>query len=366
MKFSLLMLTTFSLGLAVFFSQRPNVEDLTYEASIAWNSGDLDRAEQLSRRLLARAPDSVRGREILRNRSMATNRPELALAVAEMDFPNNSPAPDRYIRLSGIAMSRGLFRIADEYLADGLHHFPDHQRLQQQFVALSGLRLDPEEMLRRLLAWAKSGRPAPEFVIMYLGLSSLDSRAASSSEEWLRQAVEADASDIDSRLGLARCLMLMGKLEQCCKLLDASTFSERAAVLHAVAFALRGEIAAAKDCIPTSVPTRFQAEYRYALGLIAIHEERWEEAARELGSAVELKPLSTSYRARYCESLRRLKRDDEHLREVKKLETLIQLVKRSHQLQRHPDMSQLSELRQLCEQLGDSPAVTIISAIENY
>jgi hypothetical protein len=343
--------------------ERPTVEDLEYEASVAWNETNLVVAEQLARQALGRNPDSVRAKEILSKLAEPLQRPEIELALT-LGEQNRTELKEKQLADAGrIALSRSLFRVADEFFSEGVRQSPKNALLQQQYATLPGLQLDAEKMQTRLIQWSKVGTPPKDLVVMFLGLASIDSRGASSAEEWLRASLAADANDVDSRLGLARCFLAMGRYRECIQLLDAHCDDPRVAVLQAVAYATDRNFEAALRLLPDSEPASMRAEFWYAKGLIFVEEEKWEDAEIALQNAVRERPLNKSFRSRYCEILRRLRKTEEEARQVKQLEKVIRIVQASLNIQQISDRSELMPLAEMCSEVGAEEIAKLVATV---
>lgn len=346
----LALITLLGLGLGVALQQwwRPAVEELEYRATVAWNEGRYDDAEQLARTALVRNFEARRAREVMIQLSHAGQRPEIPLALTA-DALTRTKSPDRiYGELGGIAMAHSLLRVADDYVQAGLQQSPRNAVLHRQAVSLSGLRLDAEEMQRRLQTWANEGTAAADLVVMSLGLWSIDSRSAEPSETWLRAAVEADSTDEASRLGLARCLLAMGRYQACLELLEPSRQqSPRAQVLFALATATLDPDKAG-ELLPATEPASLCGEYWFAKGLVFVHQRDLPAAAAALAKAVQCQPLNKSYRSRYCDVLRR--QDPHGLRhqQVQELELVVKIVRRSMESGLATDADALRELAEMC------------------
>jgi tetratricopeptide (TPR) repeat protein len=198
---------------------------------------------------------------------------------------------------------------------------------------------------------------------MFLGLASIDSRGASSAEEWLRASLTADANDVDSRLGLARCFLAMGRYRECIQLLDAHCADPRVAVLQAVAYATDRNLEAALRLLPDSEPASTRAEFWYAKGLIFVEQEKWEDAEVAMQNAVRERPLNKSFRSRYCEILRRLRKTEEEARQVKQLEKVIRIVQASLNIQQISDRSELMPLAEMCSEVGAEEIAKLVATV---
>lgn len=363
MKTVILSLLFMTAGFMLQTFNRPTVEDLEYEASVAWNDTNLAVAEQTAREALGRNPESARAKEILSKLAEPLRRPEIELALTLGD-QNRKELTEKQLADAGrIALSRSLFRVANELFSEGVRRSPKNALLQQQYATLPGLQLDAEEMQTRLIQWSKSGTPPNDLVVLFLGLASIDSRGASSAEEWLRASLAADSNDVESRLGLARCFLAMGRYRECIQLLDAHCQHPRVAILQAVAYATDRNLSAAQGLLPDSEPASMRAEFWYAKGLIFVEQEKWDDAEIALQKAVRERPLNKSFRSRYCEILRRLKKTEEESVQVKQLETVIRIVQASLNIQQISDRSELLPLAEMCSEVGAEDVAGLVSAV---
>lgn len=361
MKLFLLSAACLGIGFVAHLMQRPSISDLEQQATVAWNEGRLEAAEGLARAALGRKSDSVRAREVLLQLSHAQLRPEIPLTLALADYASGKSQERTLAELGRMALSCNLFRLADGYFAEGVDRFPKNGAIQRQYVAISGLRLDAEEMQRRLTQWEQHRAPTADLVIMSLGLWSIDSRGVEPSETWLRAAVEADATDVGSRLGLGRCLLAMGRYRECVELLKPYSQHPRAGLLLAVVDATTQDASAAAELLPTAEPTEMRGEYWFARGLIALEQRDISVAEEALEKAVHWQPLNKSYRSRYCDVLRRQHRTEQLQRHVKELEIVVRIVQRSMQPGVSDDAVALGELAESCRSVGADEAARLIS-----
>lgn len=342
---------------------RSPVEDLEYEASVAWNETNLARAEQFARQALGRNPDSVRAKEILSKLAEPLRRPEIELALALGNQDRRELKETQLAQAGRIALSGSLFRVADQLFSEGVQRYPRSALLQRQYASLPGLQLDAEEMQKRLIQWSKMGTPPKDLVVMFLGLASIDSRGASSAEEWLRASLAADSNDIESRLGLARCFLAMGRYQECIQLLESHCHHPRIAILQAVAHATERNLRAAQQRLPEAEPTSLRAEYWYAKGLILVEQKEWKEAEVSFRNAVRERPLNKSYRSRYCEILRRLDDTEEETRQAVQLEKVIRIVQASLSPEQISGNEELLSLSEMCREAGAADVAELVSAV---
>ena len=363
MKTAFLSVLFMIAGFVLQTFNRATVQDLEYEASVAWNETNLAVAEQMAREALGRDQNSVRAKEILSKLAEPLRRPEIELALTLGDQNRKELAEKQLAEAGRIALSRSLFRVANEFFSEGVRRSPKNSLLQQQYATLPGLQLDAEEMQTRLIQWSKVGTPPKDLVVMFLGLASIDSRGASSAEEWLRASLAADANDVDSRLGLARCFLAMGRYRECIQLLDSHCHHPRVAILQAVAHATDRNLPAALGLLPESEPASMRAEFWYAKGLIFVEQEKWDDAEIALRNAVRERPLNKSFRSRYCEILRRLRKTEEESRQVKQLESVIRIVQASLNIQQISGSSELMPLAEMCGKVGAEDIAKLVSAV---
>jgi len=361
MKYLALSAVCLGLGYWLQRLQSPGVEELELQATVAWNERNLAIAERQARRAFGKSPEALRAREVLFRLSDVLQHPEIQLAVL-LGEREAARSPERSLsELGRLALASHWFRLADEYFAAGVRQFPRNEALQRQTVALSGLRLDAEEMQRRLTNWAQHGHPTTDLVVMSLGLWSIDTRGATPSETWLHAALEADASDLDSRLGLARTFLVMGRYRECIPLLESHSSQERAALLLARAYATTKNSSAAAKHLPASEPSTLQADYWFTRGLIAIENDDWAAAETSLGAAVRLRPLDQAFRSRYCTVLRRRNHPELLERQVRELDVVVRIA----HLSRLPGLAiqrqSLCELEQMCRSVGAHEAAETLS-----
>lgn len=348
------------LGFATQRLNRDDVAGLEAQATEAWNRKDLPTAELLARRALGRDPRASRAREILGQLGQVLKRPELPLALARDDL-RNSQHPDLSLAEVGrIALANHLFRLADTAFEDAVARFPGNTALQRQFVSLSGLRLDAEQMQSRLLNWTEVGQPTQDLVLMSLGLWSIESRGAEPSEVWLRAAVEADETDLASRAGLARCLLAMGRYRECEQILDGYRDHPDLALLLALVYATTKDVARAEPLLPTSEPARLRGEYWFVRGLIAAGKGDYPPAESACELAVRYQPLNKTFRSRYVDLIRRRDQTSARSQQIRELETVIRIVQQAMQSQRTGEPVSLDDLAEMCRSVGASDAAKLL------
>ena len=353
-----------TIGLALGFAAqrlyRADVSDLEAQATEAWNRKDLPAAETLARRALGRDHKAARAREILGQLGQVLERPEIPLALARDEARNSSHPELALAEVGRIALSSHLFRVADEAFGDAVHRFPENAALRRQFAALSGLRLDAEQMQSRLLDWSNHGQPTADLVLMSLGLWSIESRGAEPSEVWLRAAVEADESDIASRAGLARCLLAMGRYGECEQLLDGYRQQRELALLLALVYATTRDVARAEALLPTSEPATQRGEYWFIKGLIATEKGDAPAAEAAYQQAVRFQPLNKTFRSRYVDLIRRRDQTAATSQPIRELETVVRIVQQAMQSQQTGAPVSLKDLAEMCRGVGADEAASLI------
>jgi tetratricopeptide (TPR) repeat protein len=353
-----------ALGLAIGFAAqrwtRTSVADLELRATEAWNRKDLDAAEKLSRQALGRDPEARRAKEILGQLGQVLQRPEISFALAS-EARNRAGDPEGAVIETGrIALANHLFRLAEGAFQEGATRFPSNSAIRRQYVALSGLRLDAEEMQSRLLEWSRAGQPTADLVLMNIGLWSIETRGAGPSEEWLRAAVEADRTDIASRVGLARCLLAMGRYEECPPLLEGWESVPEARLLLAVAQATLRNMSAAEQLLPPEEPVRMRGEYWFTRGLIAMERNELPQAEAAFEKATQAQPLNKTYRSRYVDLIRRRDQSSERSRHVRELELVVRIVQQASQPKQIGGATSLGELARMCRDVGANDAATLL------
>ena len=363
MKFLLLSILFAIAGFVFQIFRRPAVEELEYQASVAWNETKLTEAEQLARQALGRNENSSRAKEILSNLAGPLQRPEIELALVIGNQDLSTLTEPQFAEAGRIALYGNLFRVADRLFAHGIEKYPGNYSLQRQYASLPGLQLNAEEMQKRLMQWSQRGTLPQDLVVTFLGLAAIDSRGAATAEDWLKASLSADSNDVESRLGLARCFLAMGRYRECIQLLDEHCHDPHVAILQAVAYATERDLAAASRLLPDAEPTTMRAEFWYAKGLISVEQENWADAEREFLNAVRDRPLNKLLRSRYCEILRRLKKTEEEMVQAEKLEKVIRIVQVSMNTQQISDRSSLISLAEMCSQVdADDVAQLVIAA----
>jgi tetratricopeptide (TPR) repeat protein len=360
MQFLFWLILGLTLGFGAHRLQRTSLVDLERQATEAWNRRDLAAAEALSRQALGRDDQAPRAREVLQQLGVVLRRPEIPLAFA-MEARRNPQRLDSALSDVGrLALSSNLFRLADASFQEAVQRLPSSTSLQRQYVALSGLRLEAEVMQNRLREWALHGTPTADLVLMSLGLWSIESRGAEPAEAWLRAAVEADSSDLASRLGLARCLLAMGRYQECVQLLASHTQHLQARLLLAVAHATTSNIAAAEALLPPTAPVEMRGEYWFSKGLIAAVRRDFSAAETAFETAVQFQPLNKTYRSRYVDVMRRRVQSKDRLRPVQDLETVVRIVQRASQAQKTGMAVPLADLSEMCRSIGAQEAAFLL------
>jgi len=198
-------------------------------------------------------------------------------------------------------------------------------------------------------------------VLLYLSVASLDARDALAAEAALRVALEADSNDLQTRYGLARCLIILGRHDECEQILDVVQDAAAADTLQALSHVLGGRTQDAAETLPSSPPPIFVADYWYVQGLIAFNEARWPDAETSFRRAVDLRPLSKNYWSQYCEALRRTGRLSVEQSQVEHLETVLGIVKIARSESTTLDRQTAEALAASCEAVGAATAAQIVS-----
>lgn len=360
MKIIVVSVVAAVVGFCVQFWMRPTVADLEFEATLAWNSGNTQRAEEVSRKVLARDVQSERAGAVLGQIAIHSNRPALQIALAEIEQPGVNPGA-QLAHLGTVAMSVSLLRPAEEFLLQSLAMDSGNPRLHRRLVTLAGLRLDADTMKERLLAWCKHGNPDPESVLLYLSISSIEGRDASGALEALKASLTADSGDIQTRCAIARCLIAMGRHDECDSILLDSAGHPVQATLRAMSAAIGGDAQKAQLLLPSSTLGANVADFYFVEGVIASLEKNWAAAAAAFDQAVQLRPLSRTFRSRYCDALRHAEKTSLQRREVKQLQTLLQVLEIARSSETTFDDATRHRLVHLCVALNAGDAVAIVS-----
>lgn len=338
-------------------------QQLEIQASTAWNQGDVQSAESLARRALFEAPESIRACDVLIQVALHDGRPDLQAAATAARSKGLGRELDGLLAAGDVAVGSNLLRLAELYWTEGLRQNSADVRLHQRLTAIAGMRLDLASMQARLLAWSEIGPPQPDLVLLYLGLASITERDAAGAFDLLLAAVEADQQDVNSKLGLGRCLFAMNKYDACAaipSLAGAESFSLRAAAL-----ALAGRTDQAEPLLQQSVKEgevdTSEGLRHFALGVVAGANKDWAKAEVQFALAVQSQPLSRPFRSRYCETLRRNGAEERLHEEVIRLEQLRMVVELAAAEDSQKDDSMFSKLEELCRAIGATEAAQILS-----
>lgn len=339
---------------------QPTSQQLELEASVAWNTGDVESAERLSRRALYRNPNSLRACDVLIQVAHHNQRPELQAAATEMKWAALNRSIYGMLAAGDSALKNNILRIAEHYWNKGLRLNPSDTRFHQRLTTLAGMQLNVTVMQDRLLTWSKIAPPDPELVLLYFGLSSINARDASSAINILVESVEADTLDTQSRLGLGRCLLTMNNLEEAIRILPDN--NRDSVVLQATVCAMRGDDKQAESLLANLPPNAANksADWHFASGIVAANRQEWQTAEEQFHRAVELRPLSIPFRSRYCEVLRRNRNEDVLTKETASLERLREIVNTAATGAEALNESTVRRIKSLCAAIDAEEATTIL------
>lgn len=360
MKTAIVTLLSIVIGYGAQRWLRPTVADVELEATAAWNSGDAASAERLARNALARDPESDQACRILEQVAFHSGRPELQVAIAAVQSKKALSEGDRLAEIGNVAMSQNLLRVAQHYWSEGLLVEPANLRLHHGMVTLAALQLSPDRMGERLLEWCEYGTPPEESVLLFLGSAAVEGRDAATTEATLRSCLEADSADIETRYSLAKCLIAQGRHRECELILKDAAGDPVQATLLALSHAVAGDSDAAFGLLPGTAPEESLADYHYAFGLIAFQQDRWSDAVFAFARAVELRPLSRTFRTRYCEALRRSGDATTAASQVKLQKTVFRIVDIAKNTDTELDQQTTQRLLTMCDSVGASEAARIV------
>ena len=302
-----------AIGSAVGWYANPDSNAFEREALSAWSRGDLLSAEQKARQALGRSAESVHARQLLARVARRDGTPltEVALLAAESDAAPGAAAG--CFRAAELAFRHEYAAVAEHYWHRALAANPEYIAALDRLMGLSATRLDSDAVCEMASRRAQVG-PLPGGIIRLLvGSEGLD-RDAAELEPVLRRFVERDRVDLRSRLGLARCLLVLAQPATALMILEQLEGGARPAewdLVRASALLHLDRVDEARGLLPTPPPPDASATYWLLAGSLALNEGNADAACNALKHSVTLRPLNRTIRARLTEALRRAGRSSE-------------------------------------------------------
>lgn len=321
MRRSLLVIAALLGGVFLRLGTRPSVEEIEFEATQAWNVGDVPRAESLARQALGRSRTSERARLVLSQVAAHDARPLLNVSLL-LDIPAELPqAAESRFRAGDIAFQNDYASLAERAWKDVIELDPHHPQTFDRLTALAGIRMDREYLIDLLFLRAEHLPQTRESIRLLMVAESLDAEALSVLET-IQRYLKNDKNDIASRIAIARCLNTLGRSEEAFAYLEPSYLTPAAKLVLAHNQFSLGKIDESLRTLPKSPPDHAKGEYWLLTGLIAVEEQRTGDAVAALKQAVTLRPLNREIRSRYCEALKLHGDLDNNRHHVKALRTL--------------------------------------------
>jgi predicted Zn-dependent protease len=106
-----------------------------------------------------------------------------------------------------------------------------------------------------------------------------------------------------------------------------------------------------------------KAEFWHATGLICVEQEKWDDAEHAFQKAVLARPLNKLFRSRYCEILRRLKKNEEEMIQAEKLEKVIRIAQASINPLSVSDRASLLSIAQMCIEVDAADVAPLVTAV---
>lgn len=318
--------------------------------------GDYDQAESFARSALGRSTSFKPARELMLAIAQARNEPRLRLAVLH-DIPLDDPQfiPGRLAEAE-LALQLGLAGWASSAWKDVLQRQPNNLRAIDGMILLSSVRLDREALRGYLLDRLNIATPRLQDVRLLLSLESLkwDSEAVS---QQIRRWLDADPSDIDSRLSLARHALDNGLADEAIELLDAAPkpLNSQGRALLAEAYVLKSDRPQAEAILDRLPEQPSSGEYWNTIGQAALGGDDLPRARNALARAVSCRPLNREIRARFAECLRRSNDLSENQRQSAILDRLREISVVSQARDTAWKVETVLHLAELCE-LADANA----------
>lgn len=340
---------------------RPSVEELTIQATLAWNAGEIRQAEKLARSALARSGDGSSARDVLIQVAAHDANPMLHVAVLLSVPEDSSTGPQSRYEAGEVAFRAGYAAVAERCWRDSQRLLPGFAAAHDRLIMLAGIRLDPASLSKILMEKAITFPLQKESIRLLVGAESIALEAASM-EGSLRRFVHKDPSDLDSRIALARCLNELDRSTEAERLLEESEQTPATQILLVqTRFLLRQPDAFSE--LPNAPPVGFEGDYWLLRGIEASRNNQADHAVDCLAKAVMQRPLNRQIRSQYCEVLRLAGNVEENQKQSDHLRVLQEL----EQTAKNPSTTWNAEtVRKLAEQCREVGANSIAELLSKY
>ncbi|MEO2028869.1 MAG: hypothetical protein ABGZ23_23585 [Fuerstiella sp.] len=346
-------------GVGLRMAVRPSPEDLAEQAGIAWNDGDVGRAEDLARSALGRSPGIKLARDVLIQVAAHDGRPLLEVAVLLDTNVEFGSAAHSQFRAGEVAYAHNYAAVAERAWRQAIAADPRNGPAYDRLIGLASVRLHHEQLMRWVRTKAKNVGVDNQTIRVMVGSEALISDAASL-KKTVERYVKTDVSDESSRIGLSRCLLAIGAIPEAKTLLTPYYDSAAMRTMLALVECRSNNSEAAEKLLPDQPVADYAAEFWHAKGLIALALDVPGNSVPAFQKAVELRPLSREIRSDYCRALRLTDDEAENRRQSLALDGLQQIEAMATNPFSNWDSPFVSRLSELCEQVGADSHVLLL------
>ena len=346
-----LALAVLCIGAGTRLVTRPSTSKLAEQGQLELARGNIGKAEHLGRVALGQSPRSWQARNLLSQVAEYRRDPMLQLAVLSGVHNDEPIALQARLLEAATALELGLAARAQRASEEALQLQPENLKALDKLIYIAGVRMDNEQLRQLLLRRLKLGGPEQRHVRNLLVIETMiDEELGSTLQRWL----EADRSDEQSRLGLARWTVRQGRPGQALALYRDDVQPSRSSVAACLAEAhlMRSDVDKAKSLLEDLPPDEQSSEYWRVLGTLQLELDEPRAAEQSLKRVVAQRPLSPAVRSRYLEALRRLGQETQNRQQANVSRLLDEIADQAVTLNEKSTNTELNCLASKCESVG--------------